>query len=170
VSSTTLRYLLLIATAMVFQRFLFDQFRVAGVVADACLVLAVAAGMVAGSRRGAIVGFGAGLAYDLLVTTPFGLGALSYLVAGAAAGAVGHLVVHSARSLTILVGFSASFIGLLFFVIVGTIFGATDLVSAHLLVVLLVVPVTTSLLALPARRAVKWAESPAGSMNPAIHL
>ena len=168
-SSTTLRYLLLIATAMVLQRFLFEQFRVAGVVAEACLVLAVAAGMVAGSRRGAIVGFCAGLAFDLLVTTPFGLGALSYLVAGAVAGAVGHLVVHSARSLTIFVGFSASFVGLLFFVIVGTIFGAPDLLSSHLLLVLLLVPLSTSVLALPARRAVKWAESSAGSLNPAIH-
>jgi rod shape-determining protein MreD len=155
---------------MVLQRFLFEQFRVAGVVADACLVLAVAAGMVAGSRRGAIVGFGAGLAFDLLVTTPFGLGALSFLVAGAVAGAVGHLVVHSARSLTIFIGFVASFVGLLFFVIVGAIFGASDLLRARLLVTLLLVPLSTSVLVLPARRAVRWAESPSDSLNPAIHL
>lgn len=168
-SATALRYVLLLATAMVVQQFLFEQFRVLGVAADAFLVLAVATGLVAGARRGAIVGFGAGLALDLLVTTPFGLGALSYLVAGAMAGAIGHLLVHSARSLTLLVGFTSSFLGLLFFAIVGSIFGAPDLLRVHLIGVLILVPLTTSFLVLPVRRAVRWAESPSGSLNPAIH-
>lgn len=169
VSATSIRYLLLVATAMVLQEFLFEQFRVAGVVADSFLVLAVATGLVAGARRGAVVGFGAGLALDLLVTTPFGLGALSYLVAGAIAGSAGHLLVHSARSLTLLVGFAASFLGLLFFAVVGSMFGATDLLGVHLVKVLVLVPLSTSLLVLPARRAVRWAESPSGSLNPAVH-
>ena len=168
-SATSARYVLLIATAMVLQEFLFEQVRVAGIVADAFLILAVATGLVAGPRRGAIVGFGAGLAFDLLVTTPFGLGALSYLVAGAVAGSVGHLLVHSARSLTILVGFVASFLGLLFFAVVGSLFGAPDLLSVHLLGVLVLVPLSTSVLVLPARRAIRWAESPSGTLNPALH-
>ena len=168
-SATSLRYLLLIATAMVLQEFLFEQFRVVGVVADAFLILAVATGLVAGARRGAIVGFGAGLALDLLVTTPFGLGALSYLVAGAVAGAIGHLLVHSARSQTMLVGFAASFLGLLFFAVVGSLFGAADLLTVHLLRVLALVSLSTSILVLPALRAVRWAESPSGSLTPAIH-
>ena len=56
--------------------------------ADALLILAVAAGVVSGTERGATVGFCCGLALDLMVTTPFGLGAVSYLVAGAMAGAI----------------------------------------------------------------------------------
>lgn len=168
-SATSLRYVLLIATAMVVQEFLFEQFRVAGVVADAFLIVAVATGLVAGARRGAIVGFGAGLALDLLVTTPFGLGALSYLVAGAVAGALGHLLVHSAASRKILVGFAASFIGLLFFAVVGSLFGATDLLTLHLVRVIILVPLLNAVLVLPACRAVRWAESPSGSLNPAIH-
>lgn len=166
--STALRYSMLVVTAMVLQRFLFEQFRVEGVAADSLLVLAVATGMVAGSRRGAVVGFAAGLALDLMVTTPFGLGALSYLVAGAVAGSVERLVVHSALSLTMVVAFVSSFTGLLFFALAGSLLGTEGLLDAHLLVVLVLVPTSTAVLVLPTRRFVRWAEAPSGSLSPAI--
>ncbi len=106
---------------------------------------------------------------DLTLISPFGLGALSYLVAGALAGSFEGLVVHSARSLTLLVGFLASFLGMVFFVLVGTILGDSGLIDGHLPMVLLVVSGSTALLALPTRRIVRWAEAPTGSLNPALH-
>ena len=85
---TVIRYALLIITAAVLQRAVFSQLRIDGAVPDALLVLAVAAGIVSGTDRGATVGFFSGLALDLMVTTPFGLGAVCYLAAGATAGAL----------------------------------------------------------------------------------
>lgn len=71
-----IRYVFIIATAAFLQYTLFTQFRIAGVSADLLLVVAIAAGIVAGAERGAIVGFVCGLCLDLLVVTPFGLGAI----------------------------------------------------------------------------------------------
>ena len=100
VPKTVVRYALLIVTAAILQKAVFSQLRIDGAVPDALLVLAVAAGVVSGTERGATVGFFSGLALDLMVTTPFGLGAVSYLAAGALAGALETAMVRSARWLT----------------------------------------------------------------------
>jgi rod shape-determining protein MreD len=166
---SALRYAMLLLTALVVQRFLLAHLRLDDCSADAFLILTVAVGMVAGTRRGAVVGFAAGLLLDLTITTPFGLGALSYLVAGTIAGSLEGLVVHSSRLLTLLVGLLASLGGLLFFVFLGAILGAVGLIDGHLPMVLLVVPVSSAFLVLPTRRVVRWAEAPSGSLNPALH-
>ncbi len=163
------RYALMLITVTVLQKFLFQHARIDDVGMDAFLALSVTAGLVAGPRRGAIVGFAAGIALDLTVVTPFGLGALSYLVAGVVAGSMEKLIKHSARSLTMLVGFVSAFVGLLFFVAVGSIIGVAGLIDGHLPVVLLIVSASTAVLVLPCRRAVHWAESPSNSLNPALH-
>ena len=72
-----IRYAVVIGTAALLQYVVFSQFRIAGVSADLFLVVAIAAGIVAGSERGAVVGFVCGACLDLLVVTPFGLGAIS---------------------------------------------------------------------------------------------
>ncbi|MBU6329532.1 MAG: hypothetical protein KGR18_06230 [Acidobacteria bacterium] len=166
--ATLIRYALLLATTAVLQRLLLDQIRIADVAADGFLVLSVATGVVAGSRRGAVVGFAAGLALDLMVLTPFGLGALSSLVAGAVAGSLERLIVHSARTLTLAVGFASAFVGVLFFVLVGSLLGGVGLVDGHLPVILLLVPATTAVLVLPVRRLIRWAEAPSRALSPAL--
>ena len=166
---TLLRFSMLLITTAVTQRFLFDQLRVDDVAADAFLVLAVATGMVAGPRQGAVVGFASGFVLDLLVATPFGLGALSYLVAGAVAGLIEGLVVHSARWLVMLVAFIASTVGVLFFAVLGALVGSPDMVNGHLITVVGVVSASTAVLVLPARRAVRWAEPVSDSFRTAIH-
>ena len=166
--ATALRYTVVLATVTVLQRFLFQQFRIDDIVIDAFLALSVAVGMVAGPRRGAVVGFVAGLLLDLTVTTPFGLGALSYLVAGAVAGALEGLVVHSSRTLVLGVAFVSALVGLLFFVLVGAIIGTAGLIDGHLPLVLLLVPASTAILIVPVRGVVRWAEAPSGSLDPAL--
>lgn len=167
--ATAVRYSLLLLSALVLQRLLFMHLRIDGVAADALLVLAVAVGMVAGPRRGAVVGFVAGLLIDVTVTTPFGLSALSCLVAGSVAGSLERLIVHSARSLAMLVGFLSAFIGLVFFVLVGSILGTAGLIDGHLPIIMILVPASTAALVLPTRRLVRWAEIPSGRLDPALH-
>ncbi len=153
-----LRYLIVIATAAFLQYTVVTQFRIAGVSADLLLVIAIAAGMIGGAERGAIVGFVSGLCLDLMVTTPFGLCAISGLVAGVVAGLLEDATVHSARWLTMVIAFLASSAGILSFAIAGSLLGRPDLLSGHLFAILGIVGVTSAALVFPALRACRWAD------------
>lgn len=165
---TILRYALLIATAAVLQRALFSELRVDGAVPDILLVLAVAAGVVGGPDRGAVVGFASGLALDLMMTTPFGLAAVSYLAAGLVAGTLDEVLVRSARWLTMAIAALASMVGVLLFALIGTLLGQNDLLDGHLPTVLAVVAVSTAILVLPVARACRWADKDLERLRPAL--
>ena len=153
------RYAVLLATAMVIQRGLFAQIRLDDVSLDALLVLSVAAGITSGAERGAMVGFAAGCALDVFLITPFGLGALSCLVAGVLAGALESMLVHSARWLTRAVAFVSSALSLLFFAVFGTVIGESGLLTGHLPMIMLIVSASTAVLVLPVCRACRWADA-----------
>jgi rod shape-determining protein MreD len=157
-SKTVVRYGLLIVTAAILQRGVFSQLRVDGAVPDALLVLAVAAGIVGGTDRGATVGFFSGLALDLMVTTPFGLAAISYLAAGVVAGFLESAIVRSARWLTMAIAAVSAVVGIGVFALFGTLLGRSDLIDGQLVPVAAVVAVSTAILALPAVRACRWAD------------
>jgi rod shape-determining protein MreD len=168
VPRTVVRYALLILTATVLQRALFSQLRIEGAVPDALLVLAVAAGVVSGTERGATVGFFSGLALDLMVTTPFGLGAICYLSAGAMAGLLETALVRSARWLTVLIAAVSAVFGVTMFALLGTLMGQAQMIGRHLLVVMAVVAVSTAVLVLPFARACRWADKDADHLRPAL--
>lgn len=168
VSRTVVRYGLLILTAAILQRAVFAELRIDGAVADALLILAVAAGVVSGTERGATVGFCCGLALDLMVTTPFGLGAISYLVAGAMAGMLETALVRSARWLTMAIAAISAAVGVGVFALLGTILGQAQMLGRHLLVVMAVVAVSTAILVLPFARACRWADKDADHLRPAM--
>lgn len=165
---TVVRYGLLIVTAAILQRAVFAEVRVDGAAADALLILAVAAGVVSGTERGATVGFCCGLALDLMVTTPFGLGAVSYLVAGAMAGAIETSLVRSARWLTVATAALSAAVGVATFALLGTLLGQAQMLGGHLLVVMAVVAVSTAILVLPFARACRWADKDADHLRPAL--
>jgi rod shape-determining protein MreD len=165
-SKTVLRYGLLIVTAAILQRGLFSQLRIEGAVPDVLLVLAVAAGLAGGADRGASVGFASGLALDLMLTTPFGLAAVSYLVAGVVAGWVETATVRSARWLTMAVGAVSAVIGVLVFALLGTLLGRSDLLESGLPSVCIVVAVSTAVLVLPAVRMCRWADKDLDHLRP----
>lgn len=165
---TVVRYGLLIVTAAILQRAVFSEIRIDGAAADALLILAVAAGVVSGTERGATVGFCCGLALDLMVTTPFGLGAISYLVAGAMAGAIETSLVRSARWLTVATAAVSAVVGVGAFALLGTLLGQAQMLGGHLLVVMAVVAVSTAILVLPFARACRWADKDADHLRPAM--
>lgn len=84
-----MRAVLVVVAVLIVQATLLADLRVAGALGDLVLVLAVAAGLTGGPDRGATYGFAAGLAYDLLLDTPFGLSPLVYALIGFAVGLVG---------------------------------------------------------------------------------
>jgi rod shape-determining protein MreD len=163
-----IRYIVIIGTAAFLQYTLFSQFRIAGVSADLFLVVAIAAGIVAGSERGAVIGFVCGLCLDLLVVTPFGLGAISGLVAGVVAGLLEGATIHSARWLTAAIAFISSCVGVLAFAVAGALLGRPDLLSFRVLTVMVVVGASSALLVFPAVRVCRWADPEAGLMRAAV--
>jgi rod shape-determining protein MreD len=62
--------------------------RVAGASGDLMLLFALTAAMVGGPDRGALAGFCIGLAFDLFLTTPFGLSALTYCLGAYVVGRI----------------------------------------------------------------------------------
>ena len=157
-SKTVIRYGLLIITAAILQRGLLSQIRIDGAVPDVLLVLAVAAGIVGGTDRGATVGFSSGLALDLMITTPFGLAAIAYLAAGMVAGVLETSLVRSARWLTIAIAAVSAVLGVVVFALFGTLLGRSDLLDRQLVSTCLVVAASTAILVLPVMRVCRWAD------------
>jgi rod shape-determining protein MreD len=83
------RAALVLVAALLLQISVVSDLRVAGAVGDLMLVVVVAAGLTGGADRGAAYGFAAGVLYDLVLDTPFGLSALTYALIGYAVGLAG---------------------------------------------------------------------------------
>ena len=152
------RYGIVIVSVMLVQYAFLGQFRVFGVAADLLLVLAIVAGMRSGVELGAVVGFVCGLVVDLLTATPFGLGAIAYLTAGAVAAGLERLTVHSARWLSMTVAGLAAVVSMTLFALLGTVLGRNDLMGLHLLTIVVIVGISSGVLALPMLWVARWAD------------
>ena len=162
------RYAVLVVSVALLQRAVLAGIRIDGVSVDLLLVLAIAAGVVGGVERGAVVGFACGCALDLMVTTPFGLGALSGLTAGSLAGFLESGIVHSARWLTATISALSAAVGVVMFVLAGTLLGQPNWFDVHLLVVLVVVSAGAAVLVFPLRAACRWADPPMEGYRAAV--
>lgn len=127
-----------------------------GVQGDLLLLMAIAAGVAAGPDRGAAVGFAAGLAYDLLLETPFGLSALAYAVIAYLVGGLQDSVLRAAWWIPVLTATAASALGVILYGVFGTVLGA-DLIGLDLVRIALVVAVLNTVAAPVVVRAVRWA-------------
>lgn len=154
--SPLVRLPLVVAVVLALQTSLATDVRPLGVAADLMLLLAVSAGVVAGPERGAIAGFVVGLAFDLVLQTPFGLSALVY---AATAFSVGFLRLGLERSgwwVRIAAVFVASATAVMAFALLGSLFGMTRIVNPRLLLVALVVASVNALLAPVALSVMRW--------------
>jgi rod shape-determining protein MreD len=156
-ASPWLRTPLVVVVALSIQTTLLADVRPFGAHADVLLLLSIGAGLVAGSQVGVLTGFLTGLAYDLLLQTPFGLSALTYGVAGYVAG---YFTLNAAVApWYIVMGLVAalSAAAIVFYAVVGTVFGLQGAIVLHLIVVILVVSIVNGLLAPPALWVQRWA-------------
>ena len=85
---TPLRGALVLVVGLVAQIAFVADLRIVGAVGDLMLVVTVAAALTGGADRGATYGFFAGLIFDLVLESPFGLSALTYAVIGYGVGLV----------------------------------------------------------------------------------
>lgn len=155
------RLSLVVILALTIQTTWLAELRPFGETGDLLLLLAIGAGMAGGPVRGAIVGFVAGLAMDMVLLTPFGLSSLTYLAVGYVVGTVHDGVLRSAPWIPLLVTFVASAVGIVFYVMLGQLVGQQFRVP-NLPRIVLVVSVMNTLLAFPALFVARWIEK-AGS-------
>ncbi len=139
------------------QQTLVLDLRIGGVHPDIMLLLPVAAGIVGGPGRGASMGFGAGLAADLFLPTPFGLSALVGTLVGFAVGLATVALDRSSWWLPVLSATLASAISVMLYALLGSILGEPQMLHVDLTRIVLVVAAVNALLAVPAVRLVGWA-------------
>ena len=119
----------LVLTGVVLQAAVFPELRLLGVVPDLGAVLAVCVAYHAGSDSAALVGFCAGLGFDLFVETPLGLWALAYALTGWAVGPIQGGFIRTPRAVPLLLGAFAGVVSGVIFVILGVISGVDGLVA-----------------------------------------
>jgi rod shape-determining protein MreD len=119
--------------ALIVQLSVVNRVTFGGVTADALVVVAVAAGLLGGPERGAAVGFGLGLVWDLLLSTPLGLTALVYTVVGYVAGLVAANLIRDSRLTALALAVLAAPAATGAWVVIGALFGQTFLLDAPLL-------------------------------------
>ena len=90
------RVSLVLVIALVLEVSIAPMFRLFGVQGDLMLLIAIVAGLAAGPDRGAAIGFASGLAYDLMLQTPFGLSALTYALVAFTVGSLQDSVLRAA--------------------------------------------------------------------------
>lgn len=157
--SSAPRLALVLLTTLILQAGVVAQVRVFDAMPDLMLLVAVAAAVVAGPQRGAVVGFLAGIAYDLLLTTPFGLSALAYCLAAYGVGVAqeGAAVLRAARWVSAVTVGVASALGVALYALLGAVVGQESMVSGDLPAIMAVVGVVDLVLAVPAIGLLRWA-------------
>lgn len=148
---------IVVVAALVLQHAVLDAITVGGAHPDVTLLLPVAAGYSAGPERGAIFGFCAGLAADLLLPTTFGLSALVGCILGYLTGVATASLVRSSWWLPPIIFALATAAGLCGYAILGTMLGQNDPIGVYLPPALVIATPAAAILALPVLRAVAWA-------------
>lgn len=143
-------------TALILQLELFADLRITGVSAQLLLALSAAAGLTGGAYRGTLFGFAAGLSLDLFLSTPFGLSAAAYALAGGLVGLAEDAVLDG--SMFTRVGFPAlgTVVGLVAFVSGGVAMGYTHLYSSAIGRIILIVMLFNALLGLILVPLTRW--------------
>jgi rod shape-determining protein MreD len=131
--------------------------RVGGAHPDLVWLLPITAALFDGPETGAIVGFWAGLAFDLVLPTPFGLSALVGCLLGYATGSLTAAVDPRAAWLKPVAALTGSVAADMLFAVLGAIFGQQQMVQVDFLAVFAVVAVSSVVLVLPVSRLMRWA-------------
>ena len=155
---TTIKAGLVLLTALVVQAAVVARLDLFGAHGDLLILVPVAAALTVGPERGAVAGFAAGLAVDLLTTTPFGLTALTYCLVGYGVGAFQAGVLTATWWLPVLAAIAGAAVGVSFYAVAATVVGEEGLLNGDLVRIIAAVTVVAAALVLPALRLARWVE------------
>lgn len=149
----------LVLGALVLQVCLLAQFSFHGARPEVMILVVLAVGYLSGPDHGAVVGFAAGLALDVVLSTPFGLTAFVYTIMGYGIGSVTSGVVRSAPWISAPILGAGSAVAMVLYALIGAVIGLDTLGGPPLLTIVLVVAVVNTVLAPLALWLVGWARS-----------
>jgi rod shape-determining protein MreD len=151
-----IRLLLVSFLALPIQTTFFADVKFFGVAIQLMLALAVSAGVIGGSENGALAGFILGLMFDLVLSSPLGLLAFVYGLAGWAAGAVYSRTVANPWWLNALaVGFVSAFATFAQPVLANWV-GVEGWISLRLIEVVIIVSIANMLLSFLTVPLMRW--------------
>jgi rod shape-determining protein MreD len=165
---------MVLVVILLVQSVLVLQVRLGAAHPDIILLLPIVAGLSNGIESGAVMGFAAGLAEDLLLPTPFGLTALVGCIVGALCG------VFAARRATLTdvtpwwlapgVALAASAAAVMLYAVFGALLGQEQMLRVDLVDIVIVVAVTNALLAYPTMALMKWALGAQERRRRGVHM
>lgn len=155
---------LILVLALTFQLGVAPSFGVFGVQGDLLLLVAIAAGVAAGPDQGAALGFAAGIAYDLMLQTPFGLSALTYAMVAYLVGSLQDSVLRAAWWIPVATATAASMLGVILYGVFGTVLGE-DLIGLSLVRIAVVVGILNTIAAPVVVKAMRWATGSSNSVR-----
>ncbi len=158
-----LKLLLVVFVTLLIQSTIGVDVSIFGAHPDLMLLLPIAAGIAGDAEEGAVMGFVAGIAADLLLPTPFGLSALVGCLVGFAVGASTGAVTREVWWFPPLVALAASAVAVMLYAVIGAVLGQEQFLRVDLAAVVAVVAVVNAILAAPAVRLVGWALGPASA-------
>lgn len=157
-ATSSARLALVLLAALVVQVSVLDQIVVLGEHADVMVLIVGAAGLVAGPQRGAIAGFVTGLVADLVVTTPYGLSSLAFVLLGFGFGLVRlSPAVRETRSVQVAACVVSGALGTVLYAFLGALVGQPGMLGRTGLDAVVIVTLGSVVLAWPALVAVRWA-------------
>jgi rod shape-determining protein MreD len=143
--------------ALVVQVAVLDQIVVFGAHPDVLVIFPAAAGLLQGPQRGAIVGFVAGVAADLVVQLPFGLSLLTFVLAGFVSGLIARASSGSDRGVAdVLRCVLLAVATVALYVLLGTAIGQPGLLTLQTARALGVIAVGALLLSAPVLSMIRW--------------
>lgn len=167
---SAIRVAFVIFVALLVQSCLLVALRIRGTHPDIVWLLPITAALLDGAETGAIVGFWAGLAFDLILPTPLGLSALVGCLTGYA---VGSLTARSEpRTLWVrpVAAAAGSVAADLLFAVLGAVLGQQQMVQVDFAALVVVVGASSAVLVPVAYAMMRWAlagESNRRTMVPA---
>jgi rod shape-determining protein MreD len=151
------RLAVVVCVGLIFQVAILNEIVVFGAHPDVMILIVAASGIVAGPGRGAIVGFITGLVADLVVVTPYGLGALCFVLVGFSVGLVRSLSsegeIDAPKTTVCIV---AAALGTLLYALLGSLVGQSGMFEAAPAAIF-VVTLGACVLSYPVLRVVRWA-------------
>lgn len=158
---SALRAGLVLLSALVLQASVVGQLGLFGAHGDLLILVPITAAITVGPERGAVAGFAAGLAVDLLVTTPFGLTALTYSLVGYGIGALQAGMLRASGWLPPVAAVAGAAIGTALWALAATAIGEEGLLTGDLFGIIAAVTVVALVLVLPALKLARWVEGDA---------